>query len=368
MRKWAFLPALVLLLVVGCGGDKPKFTEQQLAQMPSPQRQGLPECSGGFVLVVGEETITSDQVIAPLIERLRPLAQSADFEQFKKQVRPRIEQVVDARVSRILIYSQAKKDAGEDIDENLDEAAEAEVRRFVVSFGGDYSKAEDTLKKMGRDWASFKEHQKRLILNQSYIASQMPNPGPVTHTDLINCYNKMKDEFFATPAMLNFQLIDIQPVELELNDPNQSCLEQARGLADDLLKRLQAGEDFGTLAKEYLGALFIDHSNGIQPDSLAAPYDKLVAEVEKIQPGQVAGPIETPQQEHIFIIKLIEKRPKTFEPFEKVQKQVERKIILDRQRQALDELEAKLAQQAKIPNKDEFIDFCLQKIYQMSNE
>jgi parvulin-like peptidyl-prolyl isomerase len=134
-------------------------------------------------------------------------------------------------------------------------------------------------------------------------------------------------------------------------------------LANDLMKRLQAGEDFGTLAEKYLQASFIDHSGGLQPDSLAKPYDILSAEAEKMERGQVAGPIEV--EGHIFIMKLEEKRPKSYEPFEKVQEQLEQKIISDRQRQAIDKLNAELMEQIVLSDKDTFVDFCLERIYRM---
>ncbi|GAH82329.1 unnamed protein product, partial [marine sediment metagenome] len=96
MRNCAFLTVLVLLLTYGCGGgSKPKFTEEELALIPLAQREGLPETSGGFVLAVGDKTITADEVIespiitpdgaiVPLIEYFRPIAQKNDFEQFRE--------------------------------------------------------------------------------------------------------------------------------------------------------------------------------------------------------------------------------------------------------------------------------------------
>ena len=104
----------------------------------------------------------------------------------------------------------------------------------------------------------------------------------------------------------------------------------------------------------------------VQPESLAEPYDILAAEAQKIEPGQIAGPIE--MQGHIFIMKLEDKCSKDFQPFEKVQIELEQKIIFDRRKKALDKLDAELAQQVYLNEKDEFIDFCLDKIYEMCNQ
>ncbi len=371
MRKRAFLTVLLLLLIYGCGGNsKPKFTEEELALIPLAQREGLPEASGGFVLAVGGETITSDEIITQaLLEYFRPIAQESSFEQFKEQAGPELEQILATRVSNILLYQQAKKSTGVDIEDALERATEAEVRKFVVSFGGDYAKAEQALKKMGMDWRSFREYQKKMILSQDYIQRQLPEYRPITYSELVNRYNEMKEEFFAIPAMIKFRLIDIQIPKLEVTDPNDNQLEQARKLANELVVRLQQGEDFGELAKQYSHghrASFGGLWKPVQPQSLAKPYDILAAEAKRIKPAQIAGPIEA--GEHIFIMKLEEKRPKSFEPLENVQKKVEAKIIFDRRKKAVDEFSAKLVQQVALNERDKFIDFCLEKIYRMCHQ
>ena len=110
----------------------------------------------------------------------------------------------------------------------------------------------------------------------------------------------------------------IEPAKLDITDPNQDRREEARRLAGELVGRIKAGEDFGTLAQKYSHGLGWEIGKLWQPGSLASPYDVLAAEAEKIEPGQIAGPIET--AEHIFIMKLEEKQSASFEPFEKVQK------------------------------------------------
>ena len=374
---------LGLLLIAGCGGgDKPKFTEEELARMPYAVREGLPKCSGGFVLAVGDKTITADEVIespiitpdgaiVPLIEYFRPIAQRNDFERFREQAIGELEQILAAKVSDILLYSQAKKDAGERLDEALEKAAEAKVR---TSFKGNYAKAEQDLKERGMDRRSFKEYWKKRILSQEYVRQQLPENKPITYSELLDCYNKMKEEFFVREAALKFRLIDIDVAKLEVAEANGNPVpeavqgnrqKQARELASELLGRIQAGEDFSKLAEKHSGVSFIGFSNPIQPANLEKPYDILAAEAERIEPGQITRPIET--GEHIFIMKLEEKRPRSFKPLKEVQGEVEAKIMLGRRKLAIDEFMAKLMQQAALGEKGEFIDFCLEKIYRMSN-
>jgi len=382
-KNYALLKAVlvlsfcILFLAVGCGsGDKPRFTKEELVNIGFPQRGSVPESCGGFVLAVGGETITSDEitqsvikrngVFVPLIESVRPISQKNDFEQFKEQARGQVEQVVTTRVLNILLYKEARREAGEDIDEALDKLAEAEVREFITRFGGDDARANEALEQMGMSRQSYKEYLKMVILNQSYVASKVADNRPITYSELVECYDEMKDEFFAKPATIKFRLIDIKIAALGVTDPNQDRQKFARELADELIGRIMAGEDFGRLAEEYLGVSLRVYKEPVQPESLVEPYHTCAVEAEKMKPGEVSAPIEAGG--HIFIMKLEEKQPKGYRPLEEVQKEVEERIISERRQKAEDALEAELLQQVAVGKKEAFVDFCLKKIYRISNE
>jgi hypothetical protein len=102
----------------------------------------------------------------------------------------------------------------------------------------------------------------------------------------------------------------------------------------------------------------------MQPSSLIAPYSILAAESEKMQQGQIAGPIVA--EGHVFIMKLEEKQDAGYEPFETVQDQVREYIIRKRGIKAREPLSARVRRQAKLGRTNEFIEFCLEKIYRMS--
>ena len=378
MHKCVFLSVLMLLLIGGCGdGSKP--TDAELERQALTRRIRLVEASGGYVLIVGGETITSDEIIeSPVesggrfvlpIEHFKPIAQASELEQFKARVRGQLKEIVSAKISNILLYQQAKRQAGKNIDQALDKQAEKALREFVVAFGGDQIKADEALEQMGMDWKSFREYQKRLILTQWYLGSKFSNNKPVTYRELMDCYNEMKDKYFAKPGIVQFRLIDIQPAKLELTDPNEDRYQLAEKLAIELARRIRSGEDFGELAKQYshgpmreFGGLW----RPVQPGSLAPPYDMLAAEAWNTEPGQIAHLIITP--EHVFILKLEEKQSAGYEPFEKVQEQVRNKIILDRRKEIAGRVNATLLQQAELSETDEFVDFCLEKIYQMRDQ
>lgn len=369
MRYTLYLVLPALLMIAGCGkSGKGRFTVEEMAEIPLPQRQGLPAPSGGFVLVVCDEAITAEQIVRPLMRDLTALAAKTDFPEFSRQAKPVINRYLIAKVSDILLYNEAKKDAGEQIDELIERAVESEVKKFVTSFNGDYAKAEEELERMVMTWQSFREYQKKMILSQSYLSSKMTEPKPITYADLLDAYEQIKRTAFVAEAALTFQLIDIQPDKLTVIDPNKTKAVLAAELAEQLSKRLSDGENFEQLAKEYSHGHRKDFGGlwqPVNPESLAEPYDILAAKAEALLPGQISTPIKT--DAHIFIMKLIAKQSASVVPFEKAQKEVEARLIIQRRNQSAYEIRKKLFEQATIARTEQFTDYCLKKIYTTAN-
>ena len=368
----------MLLLIGGCNGDKKRLTDAQLERRAVTQKIELVEAAGGFVLMIGGETLTSDQIIDSRTqlnglfispkEYFGPVARANELEQFKERAKGQLDEIIMANISNILLYQQAKRQAGTNIDEALEKAAENGYRKFVLNFGGDQARADDEIKRRQMDKKSFKEQVKKDMLIYEYRRSKLPNNRPVTYRELMDCYNQIKDKYFARVAKIRFRLIDIQPAMLEVADPNEDRWQLGKERANKLLELIKSGEDFGELAKQYshgdwreFGGLW----RLVQPSSLAEPYDILAVEADKMEPGDLAGPIVTKQ--HIFIMKLEEKQLAGYEPFEEVQDLVQEKVLLDRSSEVIDKLNAEIRQEAKLSRTDKFVDFCLEKIYRISN-
>ena len=360
MRTYALLTALALFLY-GCqNGSKPDSIEK------TTHKASLQKTDDGFSLTIADETITSKEIVMDVMDQLRSIPQTSDYELFKRQVEPQLKETITIRILNALLYQQAKKNTRTDVDKFLEKPAEAEVRKFIMELDGDYAKAEEVLKQRGMDWAGFKEYQKKLILTEYYLTTLLPKTAPITYSELQDCYNRMKEDSFVIPPAIKFQLIDIEPSRLQITDPNLSQVEQARKLADELLKQIKGSKDFLELANEYPRVSFAAHSQPVQPESLK--YKILADEAEQLEPGGISEPIETAGQEHIFIMKLEEKHPKSYQPFEKVQREVKANISLDRLKQAQDKVLGSLRRQAENELNDEFTEFCLQEIHKMRNK
>ena len=370
------------LLIFGCdGGNQTGMTNTELERIAYAQNIELAEAAGNPVLMIGGESVTCEEIIDTPTEMgelfispteyFRPIAQLTDLKQFKERAREPLKKILTDKISNILLYQHAKREAGQNIDESLDKAAESELRKFILRFGGDQAKADEALMQGRMDRNSYKERQKRTILIQWYVSSKLRDDRPITYRELKERYDIIKYEFFARDAKIQFRLIDIQPDKLEVTDPNEDSRQLAVKLAHDLLARIEAGEDFGELAKKW------QYSHGnmrdfgglwkpVKPSSLAPPYDKLAEAAQTMEPGEITEPIIT--DKHIFIMKLEDKQTAGYEPFEQVQEYVRKAVLLERQNEVLNKLNSIVQGQADLGQTDEFIDFCLEKIHRTSNQ
>jgi len=360
--RLAVTSAVLLLFSASCNdAEKPRFSAEQLESIPPPVTANLPEVSGGLALSVGGQTLTADEVVAPFVENFKRTARNTDFETFQNHTIEQIDHLVVGRISGIILYELAAKQAG-DVDEALEKAVEGEIRKFVDSFGGDYAKAEEALEQEGMDWADFRQHQRRTLLSQAYLASKMPDEH-VTYKEMTNYYQSHKDDLFAKEPSITFRLIDLQPGGSALTGTSSGG-EPAQLSAAEIMDRIRGGEDFAALARAHSrgprrnsGGLW----EAVNPANLAEPYDVLAEAAEMIEPPQLAGPLEVDGR--VFIMKLEEKRTRRLEPFERVQRQIEARIVLQRRREAMDRISQELAEGARIINKDEFVNYCCKRIY-----
>jgi hypothetical protein len=371
MRNWLFLFLLLtLLLFGGCGPGKDDLAVKPLFMTTSK----------GPIIAVGGETVTGDEIIGSLIqhngsfvalmERFRPMAHDQSLEQFRNQAHDELEQILITRLSNLLLYIQAKKEleGKGKTDELIEKLVNKEARTFVTDeFGGDYTRAREYLERNEMNWKRFREQQKKSILTQYYISSQLPKDRLVTYGELLERYNQVKDEYFAAPSTIKFEMLDIQSSRLSVNDPNKSSGQVAREFADALLARIGAGEDFQVVAEQFPAVSFISFREPVKPESLARPYDVLARQAEEMQPGQISGPIESAGAAHIFIMKLLDKQTAGVKPLAEVQGQVTQIILAERRNRAVDELETRFRAQARLAEKDPFLNLCLEKIYRMSS-
>ncbi|MFC1781218.1 peptidylprolyl isomerase, partial [Planctomycetota bacterium] len=377
--KYYYLITIISLLIIGCeSSGTTGLTNSELARIAQTQNIEIAESAGVPVLMVGGQSLSSDEIIqtrmelgdlyASPLEYFKPVAELMDIEVFKEQARLSMREILIERISSLLLYQHAKREAGETILEYIDKAAESELRQLDTQFGGDRAKADETLRENGLDRSSYLERKKQAILVQWYISSKTPDTSP-TYRELIEQYEIMKDQSFSIENIIQFRLIDIQPAKLELTEQNQDRQSLAEDMIVNLLQRIKAGEDFGQLAKEYSHGPMKDLDGlwkPVNPESLAGSYSFLAEAAEDMNQGDISDVIIAP--DHFFIMKLENKQMAGYIPFEQVQDQVRQEVLLSRRSNVLEQLNSRIRAQADIAETNRFVEFCLEEVHRLSKQ
>lgn len=366
------LAAALLWGAVGCSSKIPqgKYSKEDMLNIPLANRYNLPAPTGGMVLKVGSSTLTSEEILSvpQLQEFLAPLAKRGDLTAYEAQAMPLLRSIIRSKAADLLLYEEARKNAPDNIDEQLEAAVKKEIERFIADYDNNVALAEQELKRMGMDWRSFEEYNRKLIMTQSFISATVMEEKKFTRRELLDYYEKVKNEQFCRPGKLQFQLIELVPSKLtpEQIQEGETPEQAARRLAEEIVGKLQQGGDFGELAKQFshdplasAGGLWAPVTMG--SDSLAEPYDKIEKIAESMTVGQIKGPVE--EQGRLFIVKLLSLTPPVSKSFDEVQHLLESQLQFQHKNRKYNELVEKVIQRADFVELERFAEFCAQEAY-----
>jgi parvulin-like peptidyl-prolyl isomerase len=361
-----------LVSIVGCEektSKKGALTDLEVRRLTLAQKPDRPDH-----LIVSGETITWEDVLAFLPEesaatpslkdRLAAAAKDKSLRQFMEEQWPFVQQKLNSRISSIVLSKRAERDLGSKVEEKLNEFADRELRRFVLEeHGGNGAEADEALQKAGMNRVSYLQWKKKEILAKYLVESKYMHNRPITYREMLERYNERKDKQFVQEGLLQLRLIDIDADKVRAEHPN----EDPRQKAEDLRKRVDAGEDFAELAKKYSQGLWREQG-GLwrprDPNALAAPYDVLAKAAQGMERGQVAGPLEVPG--HFFIMKVEEKRPRSYRPLSDVQDDVKKDVADGRWGEIVAELDAEIRRQVDLANTSKFVAYCMERFYRQA--
>jgi len=275
--------------------------------------------------------------------------------------------VIRGKITDILLYQQARRTAPDTIDDMLEKAVDSEITRFVASYDNNYALAERKIKEMGMDWRSFKTYQKKLIMTQSYLSSQLKDKKRFSQRQLRDYYDQNKDEVFCRKGEVGFSLIAIWPEQLTVGQvaEGETLQSAAKRIASELVKDLENGADFAELAKQYHGDLAAIGGKvlPVEPgaNAMPEPYNSLEAHAFQMQPTQIEGPIEI--DGHLFVLKLDTLQAADCKSFEEVQQLIEQQLLFQHNQQQYKELVNKLVMNTDLAEMDRFTEFCVNQAY-----
>ena len=201
------------------------------------------ELVDGVVATVGTEVILHSELvqsIAPFLSDLqKKAANDADFNrQAESQLREALEQAIDEKILLREALLAGLEIEDKDVEDRLDQIK----KRFASS-----EEFEQELTKAGETMSEFRERVKKHILAMTMGVRkhrQFGQEAEIAEAELDQYYADNKDKY-AHPERVNLRRIFLQAGA----DPQERA--QAKARLDELKKQIDAGADFGELAKSY---------------------------------------------------------------------------------------------------------------------
>ena len=244
---------------------------------------------------------------APLLAEIASIANPAEREVRASAIR---REVLERLVQDQLLAQQATElkltVSGDEIDRAI-----AQIKR---DYGLNDAQLRDELSKQGLTMSAYRINTKKEILKYRVLNIAVGSKINVGDSEVQSYYDRhMKSANVQVRASHIF-------IAIPEDADNATVLEREK-LAKSLLARVQKGEDFAKLAREYSEDSGTRNEGGdlgfIGRDILPKPLEELLF---SMRVGEVRGPVRADRGFHV--IKLVAKRTKEAKPFTEVQDEI----------------------------------------------
>lgn len=235
-------------------------------------------------------------------------------------------QVSDQLVVRVLVLREANK-------RGIKPDA-AEIQKTLQGYEQRYGNSENWKKNRDRMLASVtaRLEEDSIVAQLEKSIRNVPDPAQSE----VKAYYAANPEKFTEPQQLRVSLI---LYKVDPSSPTEVWLK-ADADAHAMLKRLQGGEDFATLARKHSG-----DNSAAQGGDLGYMHDGMLPEnaqqiVNAMKPGEISNPVQL--LEGMAILKLTDRKAPKLNTFERVEKRAHDLLLRDRTEQAWTKFVAEL--------------------------
>lgn len=283
-----------------------------------------------IVAIVNDDIITLSQYQEYYDQTYQMLRSRLQGEEFDKQFNAVKEQLLDTMITDLLLLQLAKKqqiNAGEEVKNYIDRLK----RENNIETDAQFRQA---LLQQGVSYDQFVKQIEEGLLRQILISIEVDRSIVVDEAEGVKYYRENPEEF-TEPAEYRLRAIYLSP---ELRTPEEQEAKRA-----EISGRIQAGEDFVTLASEAADSPLKENQGDlgfIKHGDLDPALEEAVA---RLQTGEATPWVEA--RNGWYILKLEEKKETRLKSFEEVRKDINDKIFMEKRanklKEYLDEVKSK---------------------------
>jgi parvulin-like peptidyl-prolyl isomerase len=278
---------------------------------------GAPRLVNAVLAQVNGEVVTREDILGPLRPQMRQWRKEYSPEAFESRVRQVVDLKLREAISQRLVVQEAKEKLTEDEKKQIEAAIGANVKD-MTSQAGSLPQLEAKMRAEGTSLEEAKAKERDRMLVQRFLRQRIAPTVHITHSELLNYYNKVCPERYAVPTKVRLGVILIKKADSATPD-------QALALAEAVHARAAGGQDFAKLAQRYSRDPMADKGGDW---GLVTRGSFRVKDVDDalfaLQAGDVAPLIET--EDAFYIVKALDRQEGRVIPFTEVQAAIENEI------------------------------------------
>ncbi|TWT52283.1 Chaperone SurA precursor [Thalassoglobus neptunius] len=288
--------------------------------------------------------ILAGQVLEPYAAKLAQASKQLPASEIRKAQEGIIKRELPPQIEQTIMVNEVKSKLTEEqlsaIDEQLDKFFDIEIEKMKAKAQvSNLAELEGALQQQGMSLVTLREMFGDRQLAGEYIKGRVTQDAPVTRAELLEEYNRRREEY-AQPEQVKWQ-------QLQVTFASHGSRSRAGEVYNKAIAELKAGSEFTDLVKKYSDGPLKDsggHWDWTQPQSIAnVEVRKSLAELPV---GNLSQTIETDKA--FLVVKLTGHRPASYTPFEEVQEEIRKSLINRRQEEQVETIIAELKDQAVI--------------------
>ncbi|MGD0275689.1 MAG: peptidylprolyl isomerase [Syntrophales bacterium] len=306
---------------------------------------------GGMWIIQPAFGVVADRIAAVVNGDVITLYElNSGFEPFQKKIessyqgKDKEKIIADARagflnrmINNLLIEQEAKNTNVTVKDEEVNDAVKDILTRNKMKT----EEFEKALKAEGTSVEDYRKELKNHLIQMKLVRREVRSTLSITENEIGEYYKKHRDEYEGKEAVRIKQIILLFPKDADVMTRAAIRLQM-----DGVLKRLQAGEPFDTLAEQYSQGPAASSGGDIGFVEKGLMMPEVEREAFRLKTGEMSGIIETPLGFHI--IQVIDRRGAGIKPIESVRKEILSKIEEQKMEKKFEEWMADLRKRSHI--------------------
>ena len=265
-----------------------------------------------IVAIVNNDIITRsdyEQQLRAIYDGLRAQLQG---EEFQKQYDFAKENLLDSMIIGMLLLQEAKA-KGIDAKEQVNLGLENLKKENNITSDDQFRRE---LAKQGMSFEDFKKQWEEMLMKQNVLYVEVDSKIVLDDTKILSYFNTHPEEF-TSPEEYKLRAILILASE--------KTSDEIEAKKQDILKRLQNGEDMAELAAQYSEGPEKESQGDLGSFKKGDLSKDLEDAVINLKPGEITSWIKIPSG--YYLLKLEEKKESELKAFEEVKEQIQNKLF-----------------------------------------